>query len=160
MLKHINWFLLVGALVILSSCGSRTIGDSQVPATRENKAVHEVLVKYKAALEARDPDSILALVSKDYLENGSTTDTDADDYGYDQLRDVVLPKLLDNVKAIQFKYRVRGIRIIGERARLDYEYTTSFLYSEGGREGWHTKNDLNEMQLVLENGAWKIMGGL
>jgi len=160
MLKDITWFMLAGALVILSSCGSRYIEDSQVPATKENRAVHEMLLKYQSALEARDPDAVLALVSRDYLENGSTTDTDADDYGYERLRDQVLPKLLDNVKALQFKFRVRDIKIIGERARLDYEYTISFMYAEGGREGWHTKNDLNQMQLVLESGAWRIAGGL
>ena len=159
-MRIINDFLFLAALVILSSCGSRTIEDSQIPATKENKAVFDVLLKYKAALESRDPDAILALVSKNYLENGSTTDTDTDDYGYDQLKNEVLPKLLDNVKAIQFRYRVKNITIVGERSRLAYEYTTSFLYAEGGREGWHTKNDLDEMQLILENGAWKIISGL
>jgi hypothetical protein len=154
-------FSCLAVLAILSACGSGMIGESKVPATQENLAIDDVLVRYKLALEAREPDQVLALVSPRYLENGSTTDDPTDDYGYQELADEVLPKLLNNVKAIQFEYRLLGIHVIGEHARVQYEYTTHFLFAEGGREGWHSRNDLNEIQMVRDqDDDWRILSGL
>lgn len=152
--------LLPAALVILSRCGSGMLGDSKVPDTEENRAIYGLMLEYKDALQKRDADHVLALVSRDYLENGSTTDNDADDYGFQELAEEVLPKLLNNVKAIQFDFRPLAITFMGERATVRYEYTTHFLYSEGGRENWHTKSDLNEWELVKTPDGWRIVSGL
>jgi hypothetical protein len=152
--------VLPAALVILSRCGSGMLGDSKVPDTEENRAVYELMLEYKDALQKRDADHILALVSRDYLENGSTTDSTADDYGYQELAEEVLPKLLNNVKAIQFEFRPQAIDIIGDHANVQFEYTTHFLYSEGGRENWHSKNDLNEWSLIRTPDGWRILSGL
>jgi len=152
--------LAAAALVILSRCGSGMLGDSKVPDTEENRAIYKLMLEYKDALQRRDADRILTLVSRDYLENGSTTDSDTDDYGYQELADEVLPRLLNNVKAIQFEFRPQGINVVGERAQVQFEYTTHFLYSEGGRENWHTKSDLNQWELVRTPDGWRIVSGL
>ena len=148
------------ALVILSRCGSGMLGDSKVPDTEDNRAIYKLMLEYKDALQKRDAEHVLALVSRDYLENGSTTDNDADDYGYQELAEEVLPKLLNNVKAIQFEFRLKAITLVGDRAQVQFEYTTHFLYSEGGRENWHSKSDLNQWELVKTPDGWRIVSGL
>ena len=154
--------LIVSAalLVILSHCGPHYLGDSKVEETEANRPIYDLMVEYGAAMETREPERILALVSLDYLENGSTTDNAKDDYGYQELAEKVLPKLLNNIKAIQFRFRLTDIRIVGPRAKVRYEYTTHFLFSEGGREGWHTRNDLNELELDETPDGWRIISGL
>ena len=152
--------LLPAALVILTRCGSGMLGDSKVPDTEENRAIYKLMLEYRDALQKRDADRILSLVSRDYLENGSTTDDDTDDYGFQELADEVLPKLLNNVKAIQFEFRLKAITLVGDRAQVQFEYTTHFLYSEGGRENWHSKSDLNQWELVKTPDGWRIVSGL
>ena len=147
-------------LVILSHCGPHYLGDSKLEETEANRPIYDLMVEYGAAMEAREPERILGLVSLDYLENGSTTDNPSDDYGYQELAEKVLPKLLNNVKAIQFRFRLKDIKIFGPRAMVQYEYTTHFLFSEGGREGWHTRNDLNELELTETPDGWRIISGL
>jgi hypothetical protein len=160
-LKTLQRTLLIAAsLVILSHCGPHYLGESKVEETEENRPIYDLMVEYAKGMEAREPEHILALVSLDYLENGSTTDQATDDYGYKELAEEVLPKLLNNVKAIQFKFRLTGIKIVGPRAKVQYEYTTHFLFSEGGREGWHTRNDLNELELTNTPDGWRIISGL
>ncbi len=152
--------LFASTLVILSHCGPHYLGDSKVEETDGNRPIYDLMVEYARGMEAREPEAILALVSLDYLENGSTTDEASDDYGYKELSEEVLPKLLNNVKAIQFKFRLTAIKIVGARAKVQYEYTTHFLFSEGGREGWHTRNDLNELELTETPDGWRIVSGL
>jgi len=152
--------LVPATLVILSRCGSGMLGDSKVPDTEENRAVYALMLDYKDALQKRDADHVLSLVSRDYLENGSTTDDDSDDYGFQELAEEVLPKLLNNVKAIQYEFRPLAIAYVGDRAKVQFEYTTHFLYSEGGRENWHTKSDVNEWELIKTPDGWRIVAGL
>jgi hypothetical protein len=133
---------------------------SKQPSSSDEKEVLHILEQYANALENRDRDGIAALVSRNYLETGSTEDTDVDDYGFERLTNEVLPKLIANVKAMRLNYRVSDIQVNSNRASITYYYTMSFLYSEGGRDGWHTKNDLNTMQLERADGTWKIISGL
>ena len=156
--KHL--LLLSFLSVILSWCSSSFILDTEIPATDENKAIWEVVDTYRKGLEARDLDIITPIISKKYYENGSTTQTKEDDYGYPELIGVILPKLLNNVKAVQYRIKLMNIRIIGKRAKVTYEYWGYFLYSHGEKEGWHNKNDFNEIELVKEKDGWKIIGGL
>jgi hypothetical protein len=152
--------IITPLLVILSHCGPHYLGNSKVEETDTNRPIYDLMVEYAQAMETRDPDRVLGLVSLDYLENGSTTDNASDDYGYQELAEDVLPKLLNNVKAIQFSFRLTGIAIVDTRAKVRYDYTTHFLFSEGGREGWHTRNDVNELELVETPDGWRILSGL
>jgi hypothetical protein len=111
-------------------------------------------------METQNRDRIAGLISRQYYENSSTTDTTADDYGYEELVQQVLPKLLDNIKHVQYRIQVRRIEVDGNRAIAEYEYFYKFQYAEGGRERWISRNDFNRLDLVFEEGSWKIVAGL
>lgn len=147
-------------LFLLVGCGPSMIDGTEIEDNEANRAIYELLEDYRAALENRDVDSIAALLSTDYFENASTTATSEDDYGIEALREKVLPLLDDHVKSVQFRIRVTRIEVSGTRAHADYEYWLKFLYTEGGREGWHVKNDFNRLEFVREGEAWKIAAGL
>ncbi len=154
-----HWALPL-TLLLTTSCGAALIEGTQVEDTPENRAIYDVVESYRLAMEERDSDRIAQLVSRKYYENASTTDTSEDDYGYDSLASSVIPKLRDNIKKVQYRIAIRRIGIEGMRAWAEYEYFSRFLYSEGGREEWITGNDFNRLDLVLEDGAWKISAGL
>ena len=160
-LPHLLWaFLVAFSLSALGGCMGATLPMTDIPDTDETRAIHSKVLAYKEAMEARDIDAIMALVSHRYYENGGTTETDRDDYGYERLRDEVIPKLRQNVRALQFQVIFRRIEVEENRAFADYEFFSRFLYVEGGREAWEQNNDFNRLEFALEGGEWMIVAGL
>ena len=154
-------------MIFLFACSGTLIGcqASYIPTTRvadnpENRAVYNVVMAYRRAMEQRDARVLKALISRKYFENSGTTERGDDDYGYAQLLEKVLPKLKENIKAVHLRIMVTNIQIDGSRASANYEYFYKFKYVEGGKEGWKQKNDFNRLELAKENGSWKIISGL
>ena len=147
--------------VLLTGCAPSLIAGTNIEDTPENREIVGLVDTYRKAVEERDEVTLLRMVSRKYNENGSTTDTQDDDYGYGTLTDQVLPQLHDNVKEIHYRVQIRRIgRPDAEHAYAEFEFLARFLYAEGGREKWQTLNDFNRLDLVLEDGAWKIESGL
>ncbi|MEZ4265056.1 MAG: nuclear transport factor 2 family protein [Myxococcota bacterium] len=150
------------ALLALAApgCKSAMIENTEIPDNENTRAIYERVMEYRVAMEARDVDAILAMVSRDYYENAGTTDRDSDDYGYDTLRDTVLPKLRTNIKAVQYRVLMRRIEVDKDHATADFEYFYRFKFVEGGHEAWTQKNDFNRLEFVREADRWMIVGGL
>lgn len=164
MLKAMPRSLLLASLALLAlsapGCKTAMLPNTEIPDTEDTRAIYERVMTYRDALESRDVDAILAMVSRQYYENAGTTDRDSDDYGYDTLRDVVLPKLRTNIKEVQYRVLMRRIEVDDDRATADYEYFYRFKFVEGGHEAWTQKNDFNRLEFAREAGQWMIVGGL
>ncbi|HIA02054.1 MAG TPA: hypothetical protein EYN66_09110 [Myxococcales bacterium] len=153
--------LAIFALIApLAGCSSAMIPGHRVADTVANREIYDVVEAVRVAIEQRDSEKIKALCSQKYFENASTTNQDKDDYGYTSLVDKVLPKLSGNIKKIQYRIKLKKIVIKNNRALAEYEYFWKFLYTEGGRENWSSRNDFNRLSLIREDGAWKIVAGL
>ena len=150
--------LLVGGL--LSGCQVAHLPNTKIAATDESRAIYKVVMAYQAAMETRDPDSLMSLVSLSYYENRGTTETDKDDYGYDKLKEQVSQHLTVNVIAVRYQILLTAIAVDGESATADYEYRAQFKFVEGGQEGWSQRNDFNRIELTREDEGWKIIAGL
>ena len=146
--------------LLASACGTAYIANTEIPDNEENREVWDRVMEYRKAVETRDADKLLGMVSRKYYENSETTDDSTDDYGYDELRDLVVADFRDNVLEVQYRLLMRRIDIDGDRAFADYEYYYSFKYVEGGVTGWKPKNDFNRLEFVREDGVWNIAGGL
>ena len=149
--------LLSGALF---ACQASYLPNTKIDASDENRAIYKVMMSYRAAMEARDVDGVLSLASSKYYENAGTTETDEDDYGYDELRQQVAQLLSDNVLAVRYHVLLTNIDVDGDRATCDYEYRAQFKFVEGGQEGWAQRADFNRLDLVREEEGWKIVAGL
>lgn len=150
----------LAVLALATACAANQIEGTSVPDTEENRAIYDVVEAYRQAIEQRDVKLLSGLISPRYFENSSTTASDEDDYGFEALREKVLPLLQDNIKAVQYSIRLTRIEVEGERAVADFEFWLKFLYSEGGREGWRVENDFNRLEFLKGPDGWKISGGL
>ena len=148
------------APVALVGCGPGLIEGTDIEATPANVDIYDVVQRYRKAVEERDVEALAALVSRDYFENAGTTDTQEDDYGFDILREKVMPVLRDNIKKVRVDMRLIEIDVDGDRAHAEFEYSARFLYSEAGKDGWISRSDFNRLELVREDGSWKIQAGL
>lgn len=152
--------VLALALSTLAGCGTSYIANTTIPDTDENRSVWDRVMLYRKAVETRDADALLAMVSRQYYENAETTDDPTDDYGYDELRDIVIADFRDNVLDVQYRLLMRRIEVDDNRAYADFEYYYNFKYVEGGVTAWKPKNDFNRLEFARENGTWMIVGGL
>ena len=148
------------AAFALTACAPSFIAGTEVEDTPENREIVALVESYRKAVEDRDEMALLRLISRHYVENGSTTDTQDDDYGYGTLTQQVMPQLHDNVKEVQYRVQIRRIGLEPDHAWAEYEYVARFLYTEGGRERWQGLNDFNRLDFIREDGVWKIESGL
>ena len=115
--------------------------------------------RYRAAVESRDSATLKALASQHYYENASTTHTSDDDWGKPDL-EAVLERFRDHVKAITYELEITDVRVVGNRADVDCQYTWAFQYTDGERDAWTRKSDVNRLELIREDGAWRILSGM
>ena len=146
--------------VLLAGCQVSHLPNTKIAATDDTTAIYKVVMAYQAAMEARDPDTLMSLVSSRYYENRGTTETDEDDYGYDELKERVSQQLTANVIAVRYQILLSSIEVNGGKAEADYEYRAQFKFVEGGQEGWSQANDFNRIELTQEEAGWKIIAGL
>lgn len=152
--------LLTGVVASATACSNKYLPGTEIEETPETRALYDVVMKYKRAMESREPSKILELVSRKYYENNGTTDTRDDDYGYERLKNVVLPELQQNIKAVQYRILLSKIEIDGDRAWASYEYYTTFKFVEGGKTGHDVQNNYNRLDFTKEAGNWLIVSGL
>lgn len=152
--------ILVVAALLLFSCGPTLIDGTTVPDTPENRELVNVVEAYRQAVEGRDVSRLAQMIAHSYFENASTTAVTTDDYGYEELLRKVLPVLRDNVKRVSYSIKVEKITMTGHEASVFVEWELTFQYVEGGQEGWATAKDRNKLDMIMEDGYWKIAAGL
>jgi hypothetical protein len=148
-------------LLLLASfaCAHAKIGGTEVPDTVDNRAIMEVLLAYKTALERRDADAILALISKKYFEDNGTPDQ-ADDYGYEQLATKILPEALAATKEMYADFQVHGIDVEGDKANADIRYDSRARLEMPAGPLWDSHREFNRVELERQDGKWMIVSGL
>jgi hypothetical protein len=157
-MQHRFAMLIVPLLMI--ACGPKYIEGTKITETEENHTILDMVEEYRLAVEKRDAHAVAQLVSRRYFENASTTASPGDDYGYDKLIQKVLPVLRDNVKKVIYKVDVERIEVKGKEACVYIDWELKFQYLEGGLTGWGEAKDKNRLDLVVEDGRWKILAGL
>jgi hypothetical protein len=159
----------VAALLVSSAllaCGPNVIEDSPVVArdaeiadTPEHREIVEVVERYRRALEDKDVGTLRQLISSDYYENGGTSHTTLDDYGYDELTQV-FQVYAQTVRQLRLSVQIHNIEVEGDRANVYVEFGYNMLYMVDGQERWHVDQDTNRLELVREGAQWRVIAGL
>ena len=134
--------------------------ESKIKNNDTNVAILKTVQKYRDAMANKDIETLKSLVSKDYYENGSTTDDLADDYGNERIEEILNDYLAQSVKDIRYIIEIKQLTQQGLEYYVDYQYIWNFRYEVAGQSYWQSKNDTNRLTLVEEDGEWKIKGGL
>ncbi|MEW5851118.1 MAG: nuclear transport factor 2 family protein [Myxococcota bacterium] len=148
----------VSLLALTTGCKPTLIPNSDVESTPRNRELADVMENYRKALESKDVNAVLALVSTEYFEDNGTSDP-SDDYNFEGLRQH-LTEDLQRVQALRVSIRMRRVEVDGDRAQVDYRFQTRALVSFPSQEQWITKTDDNRISLRREGGRWRIVAGL
>jgi hypothetical protein len=148
----------VSLVLACSACAARLIPNTDVPDTEENRAVIQFVEQYRLALEARNPAQLLRLVSTDYYDDNGTPTTD-DDIDYARLQQQLL-RLSDEVLEVRYDMRYRRVIDRGDRVLVDFTYAGRFKVRTPDGERWARRLADNRLELVRENGDYRIVSGL
>lgn len=130
----------------------------QVDDNKLNREVAAVIDAYVGAMEARDADRVLSLVSNDYFEDGGNSDT-KDDYGRKELAAKLkqrFEKTAELIMKVQLFEVIADDKVTRARMRFDVRYRLDL--ASGSR--WERHNDVNEIVLKREDSTLKIKSGL
>ncbi len=152
--------VVVAAFVtLLGACAHGYIPGTQVRDTKQNREVYDVVAKALQSLANRDMNGILSVISTRYFENNGTPQPD-DDYGYVQLKDKILPELMNVAKEVYVEAEVQDLGVDDGKAHADVRYRSRARLELPTGTLWDSHRDFDRIRLEKEDGAWKIIGGL
>ncbi len=147
------------ALLPALACAPKMIPDTNIKSTPDTEAIYSAISQYGKALEARDVDGIMKLVSKDFFETSGTPEA-GDDYNYDGLA-AKLKAWAEQVKTVRAMIQVKGIAVDVDRAKAPYFYDISYQLEVSGQLNWKRNTDVKQMQFKKDSdGVWRISGGI
>ncbi len=154
-----NAFPLLLALIAPLACAPKLIPGTEIRDTDENRQVLDVLSAYRTALENRNADGVMKLVSPTFFDDGGTPDG-SDDFDYKGLK-TRLANWVEKTQAVRANLQVKRIDIKGGFATVRYFFDVNFqVRGPDGAPVWKHESDAKEMKLRIENGRWMITRGL
>ena len=153
--------LALAALVApLVACAHDNIRGTQIEDTPENREIVDLVAAYHRAIEARDADAVLAMVSSRFFEDNGNTDRE-DDYNKDGLA-TTLRADFERTKALTLDIRVDEVEVDEEAGHAD----AFILFTVRGQaefpagNQWKTKTDRSRLRFAREGNKWLIISGI
>lgn len=147
--------------VAVLGCSSRYIANTQIEDTEENRSVLEVVEHYRRAMEDKDLDRILSLISDSFFEDPGTPHDPKDDYDKARLKER-LTESFARLKEQRLDISPRKVKIDDEERGAQVEYVYDFRYLLALPQGdlWKQDIDVNRLTLRKEGETWKVVSGL
>jgi hypothetical protein len=140
-------------------CSPTRIPGTAIVSTPDTRAVYEVVLAYRQAMEKRDVAGVLALVAPNYFDTAGTPDP-SDDLDRPRL-EVALKESLARTDEVRLDFTVRKIDVSGDQALAELFYESYYrVKTPTGTAIPRRDSDLQRMVFQRQNGAWKIVSGL
>ena len=152
-------FTLLAALAALSlTACARNIPNTDIRDTPDNRAIIEVIDAYRKGLDQRNVDAVMALVSKNYYDDGGTLDA-ADDVDYYNLPQI-LKETFAKISQVRIEFGVTAIEVTGNKASADLFYDAKYRVATPRTDVTKRDTDLQRVKLQREGESWKFVTGL
>lgn len=155
---NVRTALLALAAVAVAACSPRHIPGTEIPSTTDTRAVYDVVMKYRAALEKRDVPAILALVAPSYYDTAGTPDP-ADDLDRARL-EASLTQDLGKTDSLKVDFTVRRIDVKGDDAQAEIFYDQYYRVKTATTAVPRRDSDVQRLTLKRIDGQWKFTSGL
>jgi hypothetical protein len=150
--------VLLALLALAAGCKPSLLPGTEIPDTKDTRAVYEVLAAYRSALEKRDPQAVLALVAPNYFDNAGTPEP-ADDLDRAGL-EASLAKDLPRTEGQRIEFTIRKIQISGDDALAEIFYDSYYRVKAGSAIVPRRDSDVSRLHLKRIDGVWKFVSGL
>jgi hypothetical protein len=150
---------LAVVLALSAGCSPSMIPGTEIPDNNENRELLKQVEIYRQAIERKDAQAVLDMVSVSYFDTRGHPDDPAFHWNYDKLK-VELPERLAQVKDLRLEIVPRRIEIKKDRALVSYLFTQDFMAVLPTGEVAKHESELNRMEFQRVNKKWLITRGL
>jgi len=152
-------FLSTLSLTMLLACGARRIPGTDIEDNDDTRAILQVMEQYRAAIEARDAQGVLRLVSESFKDDGGTSNPE-DRMNYADLQKK-LPVELAKLDDVKLDLTVRKIEIESRTntASAVYTYNLSFRMPRLTNKP-QSESEIKKMWFKRDGKQWKIASGI
>jgi len=147
----------VAVAVLVSGCAAHQIPGTDIEDNADTRAILQVLERYRVAVETKDSNALIGLVSPSFKDNAGTATPD-DDLDFKGLQKN-LPQRFAKIEDVHLDMNVRKIQLKNDIASVIYHYSMSFRMPSLSSKV-RTESDIKEMLLRREQGQWKITSGV
>jgi ketosteroid isomerase-like protein len=151
--------LLLLSLTLMVGCAHSTIPGTNIEDTEDNRSVLQVLDQLQKALQARDADTVISLISPTYFEDMGTIDN-KDDFGFEEFKASILNDNIDKIAELYLKIDVHDVQVEGDQAFIDIRYRTRAKLVLPSGSTWTQDNDFSRVIFSREEGRWLVSAGL
>jgi hypothetical protein len=147
------------SLTMLLACGARRIPGTDIEDNDDTRAILQVMEQYRTAIEARDAQGVLRLVSESFRDDGGTSNP-ADRMNYADLQKK-LPVELAKLDDVRLDLTVRKIEIESGKntASAVYTYNLSFRMPRLTNKP-QSESEIKKMWFKRDGKQWKIASGI
>jgi hypothetical protein len=150
---------LAVALAFSAACAPSMIPGTEIPDNHENRDLLKEVEIYRQAVERKDAQAVLDLVSVSYYDTRGHPDDPTYHWNYDKLK-VELPERLAQVKDLRLEIIPRRIEVKKDRALVSYLFTQDFIAVLPTGDVAKHESELNRMEFQRINKKWLITRGL
>ncbi len=149
---------LLTLAALAAACAPPRIPGTEIPSNPDTRAVYDVVAKYRQALENRDVQGILALVSPAYYDTAGTPDP-ADDLDRARL-EKSLSEELPKADNLRVNFTLRRIDVKGDDAQAELFFDTYYRVKTPTVTIPRRDSDVQRLRLKRMDGQWKFVSGL
>ncbi len=150
--------VVLAAAVAASACSAKRIPGTEIRDTKDNRAVYDVVDEYVRAMNKRDPNAVLALVSPDYFDDAGTPDP-ADDLDREHLEKALVQDLA-RVENERLAVTMRKIDVTDGTAYAEIFFDNYYRVQTPAGAVPRRDTDVHRIRLKKIDGQWKIYAGL
>lgn len=140
------------------ACSPRLLPGTDIREDRDTRAIYDRVLAYRDALQRRDPQAILAMVSPDYFDTAGTPEPE-DDVNRDLLAQR-LPADLEKVDSLRLDLTIRKIEVHGDRAVAEVFFDGWYRVKTSAGAVPRRDSDLQQLRLRKLEDQWLFTGGL
>jgi len=146
-------------LLAAGGCAHANIEGTTIEDTKDNRELLALFGKVREAMQNRDAEMILSMVSKNYFEDMGTVDP-KDDFDFERLKTKVLPASMEITKEFKVDFEVHAITVDGDYAFADVRFWSRMRLDMPAGPLKETHKDFNRVEFAREDGVWRITSGL
>jgi hypothetical protein len=141
-----------------SACAPRYLPGTEIESTKDTRAIYELVVKYREALEKRDVDGVLALVAPSYYDTAGTPEP-GDDLDRARL-EASLREDLPKADSLRIDFTVRRIDVNGDEAQAEIFFDEYYRVKTATVTVPRRESDVQRLHLKRLDNQWKFVAGL
>jgi hypothetical protein len=149
--------LFAAAALLVAGCARRLIPGTEIEDNEDTSAIVKLMETYRKAVEARDTQTLMTLVSPQFHDNQGTS-TPEDDLDFRSLPQALGDRFA-RIEDVRLSIDVKNIEVQRDEADAVYYWTMYWRMPSYGDKPQNA-SELKRMKFKRLDRSWKIVSGI